>query len=133
MKAFLSLLFFPLKLHLLTHFLSFTHFVVSHLFYHRRNLRKNESCGDTKTQTYFIIVPPLLKKKSPRLPTCPYLRLFSLFYDCAPVSVSPCHHGNPLSLLFATHCVCAECSAITPRYLYSAAQEYLSVCVPCVQ
>lgn len=44
-------------------------------------------------------VPP-----TPR-PICPLLRLFSLFYDCAPVTVSPCSHGNLLSRLSATHIV----------------------------
>lgn len=65
------------------------------------------------------------------LPICPLVRLFSLFYDCAPSAVSPCHHGNLVSLLLATHCVRAECSAVPPRYLYSqsAPQECVWVFV----
>lgn len=61
------------------------------------------------------------------LPICLLVRLFSLFYDCALVAVSPCHHGNLLSLFLATHfvCACAECSAVAPRYLY--AQHHKSV------
>lgn len=62
----------------------------------------NESCGDTKSWIYCIV----LQKKVPTpRPICPLLRLFSLFYDCAPVTVSPCSHGNLLSRLSATHIV----------------------------
>lgn len=48
------------------------------------------------------------------------------------MAVSPCHHGNLLSLLLATHIVCAECSAVTPRYLYSLHHECFWVFVCCV-
>lgn len=67
------------------------------------------------------------------LPICRLLRLFSLFYGCAPVAVSPCHHGNRLFSWRHILCVCActECSAVTPRYLYSqsAPQECVWVFV----
>lgn len=44
------------------------------------------------------------------------------------MTVWPCHHGNPLSPLLVTHIVCAECSAVPPRYLYSLHHESVAVC-----
>lgn len=112
---------------------SYLHISLSHSLIHSRkeNLpKKNESCGDTKSCICCITIFVLTEKfrVSSPLPICPLVRLFSLFYDCAQVAVSPCHHGNLLSLLLATHtvCVCVSvCSAVTPRYLYSqsATQE----------
>lgn len=63
------------------------------------------------------------------------MRLFSLFYDCAPVTVLPCHHGNLPSLLLVTHimCVCRmQCSHSLiplPCLHYKSVFEYL--CAVC--
>ena len=107
-----------------------------HSLTERKSAEKNESCGDTKSCicciTFFVLTEKF--RVSSPLPICPLVRLFSLFYDCAPVAVSPCHHGNLLSLLLATHTVCVSvCSVVTPRYLYSqsATQECVWVFVCC--
>lgn len=123
---------------------SYLHISLSHSLIHSRkeNLpKKNESCGDTKSCicciTFFVLTEKF--RVSSPLPICPLVRLFSLFYDCAQVAVSPCHLGNLLSLLLATHtvcvCVCVQCShSQIPLLSVCNTRVCMSVCVLlCVQ
>lgn len=60
------------------------------------------------------------------------MRLFSLFYDCAPVAVSSSHHGNLLSFLFSWQHILCVLSAVQPHartfFIWSA---HMRVCVLC--
>lgn len=100
--------------------------------------KKNQGCGDTKS-CIFCIRFYFSKKKVWVSSLCPSAcsQDFSLcFYDCAPMAVSPYHHGNLLSLLLATHIVCVL-SAVQPLpdtfTLSLHHRSVLSVCVFCVQ
>lgn len=101
-------------------------------------------CGDTKSCIYCITFSFLFffftkKLSSFVLPICRLLRLFSLFYGCAPVAVSPCHHGNRLFSWRHILCVCVcvhrvQCSySQIPLLSVCTTRVCLSVCVPCVQ